>query len=168
MNPDCPDIEALLADAAEGRGPALEHAKQCPDCAALLEEHRQLEKDLYRFADPLPPPDFVHLVMAKVAAAPSPVRTELKAGAAILVASLALCAVSIFAGDGGAGALGLSAARALVEMKELAIGLGSGASALWRTAAVPITLAATFTLLFSLVGLRRLATPRLAGAKVHS
>ena len=39
--------------------------------AQLLEEHRQLEKDLLRLADPMPPADFVHAVMAKVATAPA-------------------------------------------------------------------------------------------------
>ena len=154
---DCPDLEQLLAEAAESRGPALEHARSCPACAAALEEHRQLEKDLYRLADPLPPPDFVHLVMAKVAAAPAPARSEFTMGALILAVSLGLGVASLFFGEGGLGAVGVSAARTVVELKELVVGLGSGLSALWRTAAVPITIAATLTMLFSLFGLRRLA-----------
>jgi len=153
----CPDLEQLLSEAAESRGPALEHAKTCAACAAVLEDHRQLEKDLYRLADPLPPPDFVHLVMAKVALAPAPARSEYLMGAAILVVSLGLGVASLFLGEGGLGAVGVSAARTLVELKEVIVGLGSGLSALWRTAAVPITVAATLTMFFSLFGLRRLA-----------
>ncbi|MHB8876294.1 MAG: anti-sigma factor family protein [Myxococcaceae bacterium] len=156
-DPGCPEIEELLSDAAEGRGPALDHAKGCPACAAMVEEHRQLEKDLYRLADPLPPPDFVHLVMARVAAAPTPARSEIKMGAAILVVSLGLCATSFFLGDGGLAPAGVSAARALIDLKDLVTGLVSGLSALWRTAAVPITVAATATMFLSLLGLRRLA-----------
>ena len=70
--PQCPDLEVLFIELEAGHGPALEHAEGCPLCAAVLEEHRQLEKDLFRLADPLPPPDLVHQVMARVAASPRP------------------------------------------------------------------------------------------------
>lgn len=70
--PQCPDLEVLFIELEAGHGPALEHAEGCPLCAAVLEEHRQLEKDLFRLADPLPPPDLVHQVMARVAASPAP------------------------------------------------------------------------------------------------
>ena len=56
----CPDLEVLFGEMAEGSGPALEHAGTCHLCQAVIEEHRQLEKDLYRLVDPLPPPSFVH------------------------------------------------------------------------------------------------------------
>lgn len=158
----CPDLEHLLDEAADVKGPALEHAKSCPACAAVLEEHRQLEKDLYRLADPLPPPDFVHLVMAKVASAPAPARSEFTMGAVILAVSLGLGVASLLFGEGGLGAAGVSAARTLVELKELIIGVGSGLSAAWRTAAVPITVAATLTMFVSLVGLRRLAEQKVS------
>src|SRR2546430_11594113 len=51
----CPDLEQIFEELAEGKGPALEHARGCPLCAEILEEHRQLEKDLFRLADPMPP-----------------------------------------------------------------------------------------------------------------
>jgi anti-sigma factor RsiW len=158
----CPDLEQLFGEAAEARGPALEHAKSCPACAAALEEHRQLEKDLFRLADPLPPPDFVHLVMAKVANAPAPARSEFTMGAVILAVSLGLGVASLFFGEGGLGAAGLSAARTLVELKDLVIGLGSGLSVVWRTAAVPVTVAATLAMFLSLIGLRRLAVQKVS------
>ena len=43
-----------------------------------------MEKDLYRLADPLPPPTLVANVMARVATEPTPLRRELWAGIPIL------------------------------------------------------------------------------------
>ncbi|NVJ08278.1 hypothetical protein HUW63_23925, partial [Myxococcus sp. AM001] len=57
MNPHlCPDLEVLFTELEAGEGPALDHAAECDACAAVLEEHRLMEQDLYRLADPLPPP----------------------------------------------------------------------------------------------------------------
>src|SRR5690606_35639906 len=86
----CPDLEVLFTELEAGEGPALDHAASCPLCSAVLGEHRQLEKDLYRLADPLPPPTLVASVMARVATEPTPLRRELWAGIPILVASLAV------------------------------------------------------------------------------
>src|SRR5258706_10475493 len=77
---------------------------------ALLEEHRQLEKDLLRLADPLPPPDFVHQVMQKVAAAPAPTPAPRDiALAAFITLSAFAAGLFAFASHGaGWGAVGLS------------------------------------------------------------
>ena len=55
-----PELNALLAELADS-----DEARD-----ELIEEHRQLEKDLLRLVDPLPPHDFVQSVMKKVAATP--------------------------------------------------------------------------------------------------
>ena len=51
FGPDVKDLEleAMLAELAPTEA----------ERATLLEEHRQLEKDLLRLGDPLPPPDFL-------------------------------------------------------------------------------------------------------------
>jgi hypothetical protein len=154
---DCPELETLFLEQAEGRGPALEHAAGCEHCAAILEEHRQLEKDLFRLADPLPPPDFVHAVMAKVAKAPAPVRSEMKVGMAILAVTFGLLALSLVFGGASLGVFGVKLAAVLVQVKDLAIGAASALSALWKTAAVPLTISLSLALLMSLVVLKRLA-----------
>lgn len=154
----CPELEQIFTELAEGRGPALEHSEHCERCAAILEEHRQLEKDLYRLADPLPPPDFVNRVMQKVAASPEPVRSEVNVGLGILFVAFGLFLVSLLAGgELGLGQLGVRLASTLVVLRELLIGLGSGIGVLWRTAAVPLTATMAAILFVSLVGLRRLA-----------
>ena len=162
MSSPCPPAEQLLAEATEGHGPALEHSRECASCAAVLEEHRQLEFDLLRLADPPPPPDFVNRVMAKVAEAPVPARAEARTGTAVLAASLGLCAVSFVVGGAGFGELGTSAARLAVDFNTLWVGVGSGVVAVWHTAALPATLAAVLAMGFSLVGLRRLAETKVS------
>lgn len=156
----CPPLEALFDELSDGRAQALEHARSCERCAELLEEHRQLEKDLYRLADPLPPPDFVHQVMAKVAAAPKPVRSEVWGALAILVAALGLSALTFFAGGGNLGTFGVWVASFLVDLREIGVALASAATALWKIAAFPLTAALAVVLILSLLGLRRLAGPR--------
>ena len=84
----CPELETLLIGAAERDADALAHLRTCPRCAALAEEHRQLEKDLFRLADPMPPLDFVQSVMARVALEPAPSRVELRTGFTILAVTL--------------------------------------------------------------------------------
>ena len=136
---------------------SVEHAVGCERCTAILEEHRQLEKDLFRLADPLPPSDFVHKVMAKVAGAPVAVRNEVRIGLGILAGSLALCVLTFVLGGGNLGFFGLKLASVLIEVRELAGAYGTGLAALWKTAAVPLTAAALLALFASLVGLQRLA-----------
>ncbi len=154
---DCPQLEQLFNDLAEGAGPALEHARGCDLCSGLLEEHRQLEKDLYRLADPLPPADFVHRVMEKVAAAPVPVRSELKVGLSILVFTLVAACAAFVLGDGGLGTLGAGAANAVVGLKSFTLGAQNLLTVLWKTAAVPTAVSLSFVLMISLLFLKRLA-----------
>jgi hypothetical protein len=88
---DCPELEALVLAQSEHDPDALAHLRHCPGCAAQVEEHRQLEKDLFRLVDPLPPPDLVSRVMARVADEPAPVRVEVKTAFSILAVTLMVC-----------------------------------------------------------------------------
>lgn len=153
---ECPDLEVLFTELEAGTGPALEHAATCPLCSAMLEEHRQLEKDLYRLADPLPPPTLVANVMARVATEPPPLRRELWTGLSILVASLAVGLGLLISSDAALSRLGAALASLLMDGKALFHGLASGASALWNTAAGPVAAILVFLLLTSLFGLKRL------------
>jgi len=123
---------------------------------ALLEEHRQLEKDLFRLGDPLPPPNFVHQVLARVEARPVAVRVEVVSAAAILAAALAVAATGI-AWTGVGASAGVELAQFAVAARELAVGLGSGLGALWRTAAGPMVAVLSMMLVAMLATLRRLA-----------
>ncbi|MDY7230989.1 hypothetical protein [Hyalangium rubrum] len=154
---ECPDLEVLFTELEEGTGPALEHAASCPLCSAMLEEHRQLEKDLYRLADPLPPPTLVASVMARVATEPPPLRRELWSGLTILVASLGVGLALLISNDTALSRLGTALASWVMDSKALFQGLASGANALWHTAAGPVTALLVFLLLASLFGLKRLA-----------
>ena len=153
---DCPELEVLFAELDAGEGPALDHAAECEACAALMEEHRQLEKDLYRLADPLPPPDLVRNVMARVATEPTPVRRELMTGIPILVASLVTGVALLLGSDAALARVGLNVGRLFVEGRIFAEGVGNGLAALWATAALPLVACTTVLFLFSLWGLRRL------------
>ena len=157
MSPSsCPDLESLFLGIEEGRPGALEHAHSCPACAAIIEEHRQLEKDLFRVADPPPPPDFVQKVMARVERAPVPVRREVWTGAAILGASLA-AAVALAVSSGAAGVFGTELAQALLWMHSFAMTAPDALRAVWHTAALPVVLAASVLLVLVLFGLRKTA-----------
>lgn len=153
----CPDLEVLFTEAAEGKGPAFEHARTCPACLALLEEHRQLEKDLYRLADPLPPPDFVRRVMAKVAKAPAPASSELKVGLAILVVALTVPLATWVLQGGSLASLATAVADAVVGTRPFLAALASALGALWSTAALPVAASIALILICGLVGLKRLA-----------
>ncbi|MBS1150705.1 MAG: hypothetical protein H6Q89_2403 [Myxococcaceae bacterium] len=125
--------------------------------AQLLEEHRQLEKDLLRLADPMPPPDFLHKVMAKVAVAPAraPAKSEVLVAVVIVIAALAASSFAFFA-TGDLGEVGLQFTRLVLQLRDTVVGLGSAISALWRTAALPLTIGlgaalATFLLAFKRV-----------------
>ncbi|MFZ5468807.1 MAG: hypothetical protein ACOZIN_05155 [Myxococcota bacterium] len=155
----CPDLEVLFLELAQGHGPALDHAQGCATCSEILEEHRQLEKDLYRLADPLPPPLFVQQVMAKVAASPAPVHSEAAVGLFVLAGALALCALTFVLGEGNLGLLGVRATTFLLELKGVFVAVGSGLSALLSTAATPTTVSLAAVFLFALFGLWRLAGP---------
>jgi hypothetical protein len=137
--------------------------------AQLLEEHRQLEKDLLRLADPMPPPDFVHAVMAKVATAPAraPARSEILLASAIVAAALA-ASVFAFLAHGDVGEVGLTFTRFVLQLRDTVVGLGSALSALWRTAALPLTLALGAALAAGLLAFKRVLHNGLTEAKVVS
>jgi hypothetical protein len=155
---ECPDLEVLFTELESGEhGPALEHAEGCPLCTAIIEEHRLLEKDLYRLADPLPPPDLVHKVMARVAVEPPPQRRELWTGLSILAASLVLGLGVLLSNDAALSGAGTTLARFLVDGKTFLEALQSGSRALWSTAAGPVASLLALLLFSSLFGLKRLA-----------
>ena len=147
------ELVAGLADTDEAR-------------AALLEEHRQLEKDLLRLADPLPPADFVAQVMRKVQAAPPrPVsrREALMVGTVVLAAVAS--ALGALAAGGGLAGFGLRLADLAVKVREGLVAMGSGLSALWSTAALPLAVGLSLSIGLMLLALRRYAQP---AAKVTS
>jgi hypothetical protein len=151
------ELEALLAELA----PTEEER------ARLLEEHRQLEKDLLRLSDPLPPPDFVGQVMKKVAASPARVsKVEVVTAGAIVMVTVALAAVTLVASGGFAGSFGLAVAQLAMAVRGALVAVGSGLLALWTTAALPSVVALSMLLAASLVALKRFALP--ANVKVTS
>jgi predicted anti-sigma-YlaC factor YlaD len=157
MSTPCPELEVLFNELAEGHGPALDHSKTCPACAAVLAEHAELEKDLFRLQDPFPPANFVPQVMAKVAAAPVPSSVELKTGFAILGSALALAFILVVARGATAGQLGISVAHWVVEGRAILLALMRGVAMAWKTAAIPLAATLAFLLALSLVGLKKLA-----------
>ena len=138
----------------------LEQLAPDPEARAqLLEEHRQLEKDLLRLADPLPPADFLQGVMKKVRAAPAPAMSRGEVGWAVAIVGLTLAA-SVFAfssAGGSADGLGVGFARALLSLRSGMVGFFSALSSVYRTAAVPLVVGLSGTLFFCLVALRQLA-----------
>jgi anti-sigma factor RsiW len=153
---NCPDLEKLYFGALEGDPQTLAHLESCPACAEAIESHRQLEKDLFRIQDPLPPVDLVSKVMARVEAAPQPVR-DVKLGVFILVAGLMMFLASFLAGPHAPAVLGTHAAGAVVFVRQLAVALGAAVSVIWQTAAFPLIAISGLLLAASLLGLRRLA-----------
>jgi hypothetical protein len=127
--------------------------------AQLLEEHRQLEKDLLRLADPLPPANFLQGVMTKVRASPAPMLSGADVGWAVAIVGLTLAAaVFAFSSAGGSSdGLGVSFARAMLYLRSGAVGFFSAVASVWRTSAVPLTVGLSGTLFFCLVALRQLA-----------
>jgi predicted anti-sigma-YlaC factor YlaD len=163
---NCPDLETLLLGQAEGTGEFKEHVAGCASCASILEEHRQLEKDLFRLVDPLPPPDLVALVMRRVAAEPLPLRAEMRVGLSIMAATLMAAVLSFVATRGPIGLLGASAARALVSWKTTFLGLNNAVQVTWSTTTIPLAVCLSFVLFLSVVGLRRVAPARTAEIEV--
>ncbi|RKH25779.1 hypothetical protein [Corallococcus sicarius] len=152
----CPDLEVLFAELEAGEGPCLDHAAGCDACAALLEDHRLLEQDLFRLADPLPPPSLVANVMARVAESPVPQRREVWTGLAILLTSLGAGLGFLFTNDRALGRLGTAFASTVGDSRMFVEGLFSGAHALWSTAGVAVACLVAFVVLSSLMGLKRL------------
>jgi hypothetical protein len=153
------ELEALLAELAPTEA----------ERTALLEEHRQLEKDLLRLADPLPPPDFLAKVMVRVAEAPArPVSAVDVWSAVAIVAVTLVLAVGALLVSGGAssGGFGLALASLVVQLRESLVAIGSALLALWTTAALPMVVGLSLMLVATLTALRRFAQP--SAAKVVS
>jgi hypothetical protein len=150
MSDDERELARLLLEAAADPG----------EREALAEAHRQLEKDLLRLADPLPPPGFVAAVMEKVSAAPRPVSAvEVRSAVAIVAVALAASAVAFVRAGASAEGLALQLARALVSAREVLVGGGSGLAAVWRTGGLPLSVVLAVVTMVTLVGLRRLVAP---------
>jgi hypothetical protein len=163
----CPELETLLVGVAEHDAEALAHLKTCPDCAFIAEQHRQLEKDLFRLADPMPPLDFVHSVMARVALEPAPARVELRTGFTILAVTLMGAVLAFVATHGNLGLLGTHTARAVVAWRTLFFAASEALAAIWSTAALPTVVAMAGLVVVSTLGVRRLAAHRVVEAQVR-
>lgn len=142
------ELEALLNELAPTEA----------ERALLLEDHRQLEKDLLRLADPLPPPDFLSKVMTRVAEAPArPVsRSDVWSAVAIVGVTMALAAVALGVSGGITGGFGLALASVAVALREALVAAGSALHALWMTAALPTVLGLSLLLAATLTAFRRL------------
>ncbi len=156
MTESCPDIELLFAEVAEGHGPLVDHARHCEHCSAVLEEHRQLEKDLFRLADPLPPPDFTQQVMARVAAQPAPMRFNIALGLAIAATAFGLGIFTLASAGVGVGALGTVVGSVLITGKSFLLATQKGVSVLWATEAMPMAVSLSIVLVLCLSALKRL------------
>ncbi len=152
MRPGCPTPEELLLDPDPDSAPA--HARGCAPCRALVEEHRQLEKDLFRLQDPLPPPDFVKRVMAKVEAT-RPAQEELRQGFAILATALAVAVGSFVFGGGSSAELGVTLARALVGLSGAVVQAGEVTQSMWSQSGLPLFAALALFAVYSLYQGRR-------------
>jgi predicted anti-sigma-YlaC factor YlaD len=157
MSGGCPAPQALWEAVQAQHPPALAHLASCPACAALLEEHRQLEKDLLRLVDPLPPADLVPRVLARIAQAPASRWRELRAGASILLTTLGCCALSLLLSAGSIGRMGAMAASSLARAHRVWHGVSHVAQVLWRASPTPLLVALSLLLVVSLAGLKRLA-----------
>lgn len=142
-----PELEALLSKLAPNE----------TERALLLEEHRQLEKDLLRLADPLPPPDFLAKVMTRVAEAPArPLsRSDVWSAVAIVGVTMTLAVIALLVSGGVTGGLGLALASIAVALREALVAAGSALHALWMTAALPTVLGLSVLLAGTLAAFRR-------------
>lgn len=147
-----------------------ELAPESQEREALMEAHRLLEHDLSRLADPLPPPDFLANVMARVAnaPAPAPLRSEVLTAVAIVAVTLGLAATAYVSTGSVKSDFGLGVAQLVVVVRETFVAMGSALAALWRTAAVPMVAALGMMLLLSLLGLKRLTSQAATGSRVMS
>lgn len=147
-SPEELELDALLAELAPTEAERV----------LLLEEHRQLEKDLLRLADPLPPPDFLANVMTRVAEAPArPLsRADVWSAVAIVGVALGLAVVALVLSGGVSGGFGLAVASLVVKLREGLVAFGSALGALWSTAAVPTAVALSVLLVGALALFRRL------------
>ena len=151
-----PELEALLAELAPTEAERV----------FLLEEHRQLEKDLLRLADPLPPPDFLASVMSRVAQAPTrPLsRADVWSAVAIVGVTMSLAVIALLVSGGVTGGFGLALASMVVKLREALVASGSALLALWTTAALPMVLGLSLLLAATLTAFRRVVQPAHAKA----
>ncbi|MBL8921606.1 MAG: hypothetical protein JNJ54_22285 [Myxococcaceae bacterium] len=157
MNDEELELERLLAESAPDER----------DRETLREAHRQLEKDLLRLADPLPPPDFLTQVMAKVEAEPRRMSaSEIRSAIVIALSALAASAAAFVSSGASADGLAVSFAQTFVAARELLVGFGSGLAAVWRTAGLPLSVMLAVVVMVTLMGFRRLVAP--VNAKVVS
>ena len=146
-----PELEMLLAQLAPSEAERV----------VLLEEHRQLEKDLLRLADPSPPPDFLAKVMSRVAEAPArPLsRADVWSAVAIVGVTMSLAVIALLVSGGVTGGFGLALASMVVKLREALVASGSALLALWTTAALPTVAGLSLLLAATLTAFRRLVQP---------
>jgi hypothetical protein len=151
-----PELDAMLRELAPTE---LERE-------ALLEEHRQLEKDLLRLADPMPPPDFLQNVMKRVESAPARAvsKGEVATAAGIVMVTMAAAVVALFTVGSGSSGFGLALAELAIRVRDALVAMGSALVAVWSTAALPLAVGLFVTVGLSLFALKRWAAP--APAKV--
>jgi len=162
----CPDLETLYLRAADGDEEAISHLESCEACTALMEAHQELERDLRHLSDPFPPSHFVGQVMARIEAAPVPVRVELQTGFLILLAALALGVGALVAAPHATAELATNTATSFLNWREAFFAFANAAGALWSIAAIPLIAVVSALFLASLVGLRRFAGAALTEVKV--
>jgi hypothetical protein len=151
-----PELEALLNELA----PEVEGRE------GLLEAHRQLEKDLLRLADPMPPTDFVQRVMRRVEAAPTRAlsRGEVFTAVGIVTFTMAAAVLALFTIGSGSSGVGLALAELVVRVRDALVAMGSALVAVWSTAALPMAVGLLVTVGLLLVALKRFAGPATAKA----
>lgn len=155
----CPDPERLALDLEEGQAWAFTHLEHCEACAALLEEHRLLERELFRAMDPAPPVDFVRSVMVRVEQAPAPPRTELLVGAMIFITALIALGTLVWTSAPSLGALSLETVGRAVERGRWLEGVAAASSTIWSVAGPALVVLSVLTLVFASLGLRKLSAP---------
>ncbi len=148
MTPPCPQPELLFLP--EG----AEHLASCDACRALAEMHRQMEKDLFRIQDPLPPADFVASVMARVEASRPP-RQEVRQGFAIFASALAVALGSFVVMGGSPAELGVRLARAMISLRGAFFSLSGLVESMWSQPALVLGAALFVFVATSLVQNRR-------------
>ncbi|HLT31075.1 MAG TPA: hypothetical protein VK013_13625 [Myxococcaceae bacterium] len=153
----CPEPERLALDLDDGQEWALTHLEHCEGCADILEEHRLLERELFRAMDPAPPADFVSRVMVRVEQAPAPPRTELLVGGMIFLSSMVALAALVLTSVPSLGALSLDTLDRALARGRWVEGVAAGFSTVWSVAGPTLLIASILTLLFASLGLRKLA-----------
>lgn len=142
----CPPLEELWLGLEEKSPTAEAHLRACPSCAARLEDHRQLEKDLFRLVDSPPPPDFVSQVMAKVDASPQPAARELWVGSAVLALALLLVALVLPVGELSVEGIGAKASALVLAFAQAIEATATGASLTVFAAMLAVLTLAAFAL----------------------